>query len=106
LDRIHTSDHIGSVDWIGLDRLILLKCDTHSEHMVTIGMGKQVRSTGYDNRLLHVICSYLKLDSLIRLDVHMEQTIAMIEDELLVLGATLKVNCSLLIKISSLTQYS
>jgi hypothetical protein len=27
---------------IGLDRLILLKCDTHSEQMVTIGMGKQV----------------------------------------------------------------
>ncbi|KAG2028374.1 hypothetical protein BDR03DRAFT_808274, partial [Suillus americanus] len=36
--------------------------------------------------LLHVICSYLKLDSLIRLDVHMEWTIAMIEDELLVFG--------------------
>jgi hypothetical protein len=33
---------------IGLDRLILLKCDTHSEQMVTIGMGKQVQSTGYD----------------------------------------------------------
>ncbi|KAG2340494.1 hypothetical protein BDR05DRAFT_846299, partial [Suillus weaverae] len=39
--------------------------------------------------LLHVICSYLKLDSLIRLDVHMEWTIVMIEDELLVFGTTL-----------------
>jgi hypothetical protein len=55
LDRIHTSDHIGSVDWIGLDRLILLKCDTHSEHMVTIGMGKQVQSMGYDRSEPHVI---------------------------------------------------
>ncbi|KAG2132824.1 uncharacterized protein EDB93DRAFT_1242892 [Suillus bovinus] len=41
-------------------------------------------------RLLHVICSYLELDSLIGLDVHMERTIAMIEDELLVFGAALK----------------
>ncbi|KAG2753584.1 hypothetical protein P692DRAFT_201705525 [Suillus brevipes Sb2] len=40
--------------------------------------------------LLHVICSYLELDSLIGLDVHTERTIAMIEDELLVFSAALK----------------
>jgi hypothetical protein len=28
--------------------LILLKCDTHIEKMVTIEMGKQVQNTGYD----------------------------------------------------------
>jgi hypothetical protein len=39
--------------WIGLDRLILLKCDTHSEQMVIIVMGKQVRSMGYD---MHLDC--------------------------------------------------
>ncbi|KAG1743670.1 uncharacterized protein EDB91DRAFT_1236667 [Suillus paluster] len=41
-------------------------------------------------RLLHVICSYLELDSLVRLNVHTERTIAMIENELLVFGAALK----------------
>jgi hypothetical protein len=54
LDRTGYVHWIGSIHWaildlcIGLDRLILLKCDTHSEQMVTIGMGKQVQSTGYD----------------------------------------------------------
>jgi hypothetical protein len=28
--------------------LILLKCGTHIEKMVTIGMGKQVQNMGYD----------------------------------------------------------
>jgi hypothetical protein len=57
-DRTGYVHQIGSIHWtildlcIGLDRLILLKCDTHSEQMVTIGMGKQVRSTGYDMLLL------------------------------------------------------
>jgi len=53
-------------------------------------------SEGY--RLLHVICTYLELDSLLGLGVHMERTIAMIKNKLLVFGAALKVNCLLLLK--------
>ncbi|KAG1903935.1 uncharacterized protein F5891DRAFT_946142, partial [Suillus fuscotomentosus] len=41
----------------------------------------QVSSEGY--RLLHVIRSYLQLDSLIRLDVHTEWTLEMIDSEFL-----------------------
>ncbi|KAG1718469.1 hypothetical protein EDB19DRAFT_1837996 [Suillus lakei] len=39
--------------------------------------------------LLHVICSYLQLDSLIGLDVHTEQTLAMLDAEFLVFDAAL-----------------
>ncbi|KAI6017728.1 hypothetical protein BKA83DRAFT_4058855 [Pisolithus microcarpus] len=42
-------------------------------------------------QLLRMICSYLKLDTLIGLDVHTEKTIGMIEDELLVFRDELKV---------------
>jgi hypothetical protein len=38
------------------------------------------------------------LNSLLGLDVHTERTITMIEDELLGFGATLKINCLLLLK--------
>ncbi|KAG1904216.1 uncharacterized protein F5891DRAFT_1126635 [Suillus fuscotomentosus] len=49
---------------------------------------RQVSSEGY--RLLHVIRSYLQLDSLIRLDVHTERTLEMIDAEFLVYDAALK----------------
>ncbi|KAG2339941.1 hypothetical protein BDR05DRAFT_977501 [Suillus weaverae] len=41
-------------------------------------------------RILHVIRSYLQLDSLIGLDVHTEQTLAMLDAEFLVFDAALK----------------
>ncbi|KAG2029209.1 hypothetical protein BDR03DRAFT_987902 [Suillus americanus] len=48
----------------------------------------QVSPEGY--HLLWVICSYLKLDSLIGLDVHTEQTLAMIDVEFLIYDVTLQ----------------
>jgi hypothetical protein len=41
--------------WTKVAGLILLKCDTHSEKMVTIGMGKQVRSMGYDTKYVIIL---------------------------------------------------
>ncbi|KAI6145808.1 hypothetical protein BKA82DRAFT_4330460 [Pisolithus tinctorius] len=41
-------------------------------------------------QLLHMICSYLQLETLIGLDVHTEATLGMIEDELLVFRGELK----------------
>ncbi|KAG1768464.1 hypothetical protein EV702DRAFT_1181984 [Suillus placidus] len=49
---------------------------------------RQVSPEGY--RLLHVIRSYLQLDSLIGLDVHTERTLEMIDAEFLVYDAALK----------------
>ncbi|KAG1765483.1 hypothetical protein EV702DRAFT_981531 [Suillus placidus] len=48
-------------------------------------------------RILRVICSYLQLDSLIGLDVHTEQTLAMLDAEFLVFDAALKdyVECAM-----------
>jgi hypothetical protein len=57
LDRTGPDMYIGLDLCIGLDRLILLKCDTHSEQMVTIGVGKQVQSTGYDTCEHHLLLS-------------------------------------------------
>ncbi|KAI6138247.1 hypothetical protein BKA82DRAFT_28232 [Pisolithus tinctorius] len=45
-------------------------------------------------QLLHMICSYLQLETLIGLDIHTEVTLGMIEDELLVFRGELKVFCS------------
>ncbi|KAG1769707.1 hypothetical protein EV702DRAFT_1181706 [Suillus placidus] len=49
---------------------------------------RQVSPEGY--RLLHVICSYLQLDSLIGLNVHTEGTLEMIDAKFLVYDAALK----------------
>ncbi|KAG1756385.1 uncharacterized protein EDB91DRAFT_1076431 [Suillus paluster] len=54
--------------------------------------------------LLHVICSYLQLDSLIGLDVHTERTLAMLDAEFLVFDAALKIILSLFIESSLLTK--
>ncbi|KAI5990357.1 hypothetical protein EDC04DRAFT_2873066 [Pisolithus marmoratus] len=45
-------------------------------------------------QLLHMMCSYLQLDSLIGLDIQTEKTIAMIENELIVFRDELKVSAS------------
>lgn len=55
-------------------------------------------------RILRVICSYLQLDSLIGLDVHTEQTLAMLDAEFLVFDAALKVIISPFIESSLLTR--
>ncbi|KAG2144311.1 hypothetical protein DEU56DRAFT_870425 [Suillus clintonianus] len=49
---------------------------------------RRASSEGYC--LLRVICSYLQLDSLIGLDVHTEQTLAMLDAEFLAFDAALK----------------
>lgn len=54
--------------------------------------------------ILRVICSYLQLDSLIGLDVHTEQTLAMLDAEFLVFDAALKVIISPFIESSLLTR--
>ncbi|KIK43163.1 hypothetical protein CY34DRAFT_791724 [Suillus luteus UH-Slu-Lm8-n1] len=55
-------------------------------------------------RILRVICSYLQLDSLIGLDVHTEQTLAMLDAEFLVFDAALKVVISPFIESTLLTR--
>lgn len=69
-----------------ISRLIITKQAFYAALSV---LKRQVSPEGY--RLLRVIRSYLRLDSLIGLDVHTERTLAMIDAEFLVYDTALKV---------------
>ncbi|KAG2138226.1 hypothetical protein BD769DRAFT_1384751 [Suillus cothurnatus] len=94
LDRLHTvhgglgGKHLLEELKTIISNLGREEMESQSFYVALNALDRRSCLEGY--RLLHVICSYLELDSLLGLDVHMEWTIAMIEDELLVFGAALK----------------
>lgn len=75
-------------------RLSNTNCCTTSLYSVVNILNSTTSPEGY--KLLHLISSYLQLDSYISLDIHTASTLAAIEAELLVFDNVLKVNIVLI----------
>ncbi|KAI6103321.1 hypothetical protein EDD17DRAFT_1778697 [Pisolithus thermaeus] len=100
-DHLHALQHISNFPrWHGLSHFKNTLNVTFSDGNKKCNLAKEIfyacldvltkdkAPEGYC--LLHVLASYLELDSLIGLDVHMEKTIEMIEAELLRFSGALK----------------